>query len=183
MPREGFLPPPLPALTCSLSFCSLWQKFLLTNFLRASRRKQSKAKYKQQPEDAASRRRRRMERGGGRVLRALRTVLAVLVTRQNKGVDKESAPCYGLPRLDLPPCRVLSFHPCYAFSLSHSRCACCRLCCCCCCCSHLLLFLYRDKSLINIKRTPDPKQTQPSTENNINFLNFEFESDRKTCQA
>lgn len=32
----------------------------------------------------------------------LRIVLAVLVTRQNKGVDKESAPCYGLLRLALP---------------------------------------------------------------------------------
>lgn len=55
MSSEGSLPLPRPP-PCSLSFCSLWQKFLLTNFLRASRRKQSKAKYKQQPEDAASRR-------------------------------------------------------------------------------------------------------------------------------
>lgn len=57
----------------------------------------------------------------------MRIVLAVLVTRQNKGVDKESAPCYGLPRLAsprlaLPRCRVLSFHPCYALSASLSFC-------------------------------------------------------------
>lgn len=118
----------------------------------------------------------------------VRIVLAVLVTRQNKGVDKESAPCYGLPRL-ASPCLASLSNPFLSsllraiplsFFLSLSCCACVRLCCC--CCSHLLLFLYRDKSLINIKRTPDPKtkQTLPSTENNINFLNFEFESDRKT---
>lgn len=38
----------------------------------------------------------------------LRIVLAVLVTRQNKGVDKESAPCYGLLRLASPCLASLS---------------------------------------------------------------------------
>lgn len=95
-------------------------------------------------------------------------VLLVLVTRQNKGVDKQQ--CALLQDL---PARLsfAAFIPCSSSLLCRAACLCVRL-----CCSHLLLFLYRDKSLINIKRTL-AKEYKKEKKYKENFLNFESKTE------